>query len=347
MRDSTTGGILEGKSTSTATTTREPFAVIEEGDDFEEEDEAENAIATQKQIEKSDAGLKNAWQYKISVQRERLGQVASAPQKRSNDDDRVYCHSYDLSGKMEDQNGSDWFQQNDKISVLNCSSSLSCNDFRSSAILFYQQCLKHIESQLNLHPDGVIRMLLANAPVPTIAVALPLLLSVIRSRSLPVIFLVTVRPWSGSVSQMHRSVTTPPFLSMLTSLRRSCDAVFTCEGFGAMTTQVPPEFSDLAGLFSIRKLALQSLYHFSDSTTNRRPPANRYGMKRDRRKLHLRMLHLPPEDFSAGGSSVGSGVRSGAGRKTGGEEHQTALKPGMGCASNNISGRNSGPSLEF
>ena len=62
--------------------------------------------------------------------------------------------------------------------------------------------------------------------------------------------------------------------------------------------------------------------------------------------MHIRMLHLPPEDFSVGGSSVGgSGVRTGAGKKDDGigkdkgkgsvsSNSGTALQPGMGCASN-------------
>lgn len=344
---------------STSNMVRESISVIEEGDDFEEEGEAEGVTTnnTQEEMRKSDEGLTNAWQYKQSIQRERMGQanIISAQQKISNRNEKVFCHSYDLSGRMEDQHNPGWLDQNDKISILNASCticpSLSCQQSRSCAILFYRNCLKHIHSELALHPSGVIRMLLANAPVPTVSIALPLLLSVIRSQSLPVVLLVTVRPWAGSISPIHHSVTNASFLSSLTSLRRSCDAVFTCEGFGAMTSKIPPEFSDLVGLFSIRKMALQSLGHFADSTTNRRPPANRYGMKRNRRKLQIRMLHLPPEDFSAGGSSVGSGVRSGAGRMTTGDAAKTglrtALKPGLACASTGRSADPSAPSLEF
>jgi len=95
-------------------------------------------------------------------------------------------------------------------------------------------------------------------------------------------------------------------------------------------------------------LALPSLYHFADSTTNRRPPENRCATKHGRQKLHHRILHLPPpEDFSASGSSSGSEVRSGAGRKTGGEEYHSTIKPGMACGSDHTSGRNSVPLLEF
>jgi hypothetical protein len=43
-----------------------------------------------------------------------------------------------------------------------------------------------------------------------------------------------------------------------------------------------------------------------------RPPANKYGLKRDCRKLNLNLLHLALEDYSTGVSSVsGGGVRSG------------------------------------
>merc|ERR1712086_1043853 len=111
-----------------------------------------------------------------------------------------------------------------------------------------------------------------------------------------------IRPWTLLPKHSH----------YLTSLRRTSDAVFLCKGFAGTTSPPPPEFSDLAGILSIKKLAI----HSSDSITKTRPPSNRYGLKRDRRKLHVRMLHLPPEDFSKGGSSVGGGgARSGGGRK--------------------------------
>jgi hypothetical protein len=44
----------------------------------------------------------------------------------------------------------------------------------------------------------------------------------------------------------------------------------------------------------------------------KRPLAERFGVKRDGRKLTTQLLHLPPEEFSKGGSST-SGVRSGGG----------------------------------
>ena len=321
------------------------FGTIEEGDDFDEEEEDTTDAGT-------DEGLTNAWQYKVSVQKERLGAPMSS---KVSSGSKAYCHSYDLSGKMEDQHSPNWLDENDHIAVANCACSkcptFSCQQSRSCAIGFYQNCVKHIQEKVAERPNTVVRMLLMNAPVKTISIALPLLLSYIREEALPVVFLISVRPWLRPVTHSV-SFSTTSYTQSLISLRRSCDAVFTCEGFGAMVSPPPSEFSDLAGILSIRKVALQALSHFSDTTTNRRPPANRYGMKRDRRKMHIRMLHLPPEDFSAGGSSVGSGARSGAGRpkeadKAVKESSRTALQPGMGCSSNKRSTSSTASSLEF
>lgn len=337
------------------------FGTIQEGDDGDEdfdEGEADDNVAH------SDEGLKNAWQYKMSVQEERLGAplATSKSDSRSGSkapDGKTYCHSYDLSGRMEDQYTFNWIEDNDCMFIFDCCSkacpSFSCQNTRSYAMEFHHTCVKHIEERIEARPSTVVRMLVMNAPVEVMAISLPLLLRHIRENSLPVVLLLTVRPWlrpacSNAITS-YSYTPTLGFTQSLVSLRRACDAVFTCEGFGAMIQPPPPEFSDIAGILSIKKMALQSLSHFADSTTSRRPPANRYGMKRDRRKMHVRLLHLPPEDFSAGGSSVGSGVRSGAGmpKKSENDEStkhtRTALQPGLGCATNMRS--TAAASLEF
>lgn len=321
------------------------FDTIEEGEDFDEEEE--------ETVEGNDAGLTNAWQYKVSVQRERMGNPIS---NKGSNGSKIFCHSFDLAGKMSDQHDKNWIDEHEHIHFLdgtcsNCAQ-FTCQQSRSCAMTFFQSCLKQIGDMIVKHPNTVVRMLIMNAPVTMLAVALPLLLSHVRNSSLPVVFLITVRPWLRPL-QPSTSFCNLSYSKALISLRRTCDADFTCEGFSAMTVPPPSEFSDLAGILTIRKVALQALSHFSDTTTNRRPPANRYGMKRDRRKTHIRMLHLPPEDFSAGGSSVGSGARSGAGKPK--EENsqrsensgKTALQPGMGCSSNQRPGSSSAPSLDF
>lgn len=301
------------------------FDTIQEDEEDYAEEEAEDTVAEE--------GLTNAWQYKLSIQNKRMG-----PTVNQSKGQKVFCHSFDLGSSMMEQNHPHWPKDMDceYISILE---NTCGNEDRATAIAFFHNCVKDIEKKLKARPNTVIRMMIMNAPISIMAIAMPLLLSHVRNHSLPVVFLLSVRPWTIDVRTSSQG---------LISLKRTCDAVFTCEGFAAMVSPPPPEFSDLAGILTIKKIALQSLSHFSDTTTNRRPPANRYGMKRDRRKMHIRMLHLPPEDFSAGGSSVGSGARSGAGKvqeKDTSSSSETALTPGMGCASNRPGSSNK--SLEF
>jgi PAXNEB protein. len=392
------GGGAEAVSTTTttdmATTTvsgntssRLDFGTIQEeeeeeedDDNFDKEEEATGIIKDDKVSNvDADEGLVNAWQYKVSVQRERMGDVMafsknSSSSSSSSGGEKVYCHSYDLGGKMMDQHDEHWSNPKDNphMHIIHCSCSkcppLCCEESKDCAVALFQSCLVQIQEKMAQHPKTVIRLLILNAPMKKIAMALPLLLSYIRHHSLPVVMFVTVRPWQQScpASTMSSSDTQ----KALVSLRRVCDAVFACEGFSSMITHPPLEFSDLAGILSIRKIALQALSHFSDTTTSRRPPANRYGMKRDRRKMTIRMLHLPPEDFSAGGSSVGSGARSGGGKVqtdhdskggirggggsssstdngTSSTSRATALVPGMSCASHMRQPNNSSQSLDF
>lgn len=321
----------------------EGFGTIQEVDDEDFEEEADELMG-------EDEGLTNAWQYKLSIQRERQGATIT----KSTNETKTFCHSYDLSGRMEEQHPSDWFFMGGRTHFLDCRChwcpNFSCKGTTSCAKHLYRKCVNGIQDILKLNPNTVVRLLVMNAPVKILAVAFPLIQHFIRSNSLPVVMMLTVRPWLQTLSEQN--VGSISSKQAIVSLRRNCDAVLTCEGFGAMASPPPPEFSDLAGILTIRKIALQSLSHFADSTTNRRPPANRYGMKRDRRKMHIRMLHLPPEDFSAGGSSVGSGARSGAGRSSDTSiskisGNKTALQPGMGCSTNLRSSSEASKSLEF
>ena len=149
---------------------------------------------------------------------------------------------------------------------------------------------------------------------------MPLLLSVIRSKKLPVVVMVVVKPWL-----QERAV--------LTSLQRTVDVVLQTEGFASRKVYPPPsEFRMFQGLLRIPKVSTVTAPtahgggHFADLTTTKRATSDLYGLKRDRRKLHIQLLHIPPEDYAEGGGSVGGGgVRSGAGR--------VETKTGLGCAS--------------
>ena len=110
----------------------------------------------------------------------------------------------------------------------------------------------------------------------------------------------------------------------------------------------------------MHKCASSTISHYTDAVTNKRPLADRFGVKRDGRKVTVQLLHLPPEEYSKGGSSTGGGERSGGGNtsatdpadgsisrkdrhKHGHENKSTITNTGMGCSSFG----SGGPSLDF
>ena len=279
---------------------------LEEGDE-DEEDEETVAKA-------SEEGLKIAWQYRKDVQRERLGADASNTSSRSSTSD-IYCHSYDLSGRLRDQKQD--LQSHVSMEPIQCCDHPTlCHKSRTCGFRLYQRLLLQLQNVLASHPRKVVRLLLYRRDPNTLCVALPLLLAYIRSKHVPVVVLVSLQPWTASPT------TSATAQSSLLALRRASDVVLQAEGFAARSIYPPPaEFRHLHGLLLIRKVSTVTAAtaidggHYADLTISKRPPANIYGLKRDRRKLNIPLLHIPPEDHAEGGGSVGGGgVRSGAGR---------------------------------
>jgi hypothetical protein len=263
---------------------------------LEEEDEAED---------NADEGLQIAWQYRKDVQQKRLGRVDSTSKNASDSD--VFCHSYDLQGRLDEQMNVE--EAATVVPIHCCDRSDSCNN-RTCAMLYYRRLLAQVTETLSGNPRTVVRLLLYHPRLAVMSVALPLLLTHIRTHQLPVVILVSVQPWA--------SCGTP---STIRLLKRACDVVLETEGFASRQEYPPPaEFRSLHGLLKIRKMSTVTAAtahgggHFADLTVTKRPAANLYGLKRDRRKLHIQLLHIPPEDYAEGGGSVGGGVRSGAGR---------------------------------
>lgn len=284
---------------------------------LEEEDEEEGD---------ADEGLQVAWQYKKSVQQQRLGLQpslsvvsASSPASITN----VFCHSYDLSGRMNEQRAIDVDSHLAEMMSLKLdgesTSAMGLTMFRDLAGLLQ-----------NAETGGqAIRLLLFHLDLEIASIALPLLMAHIRQQSLPVVVLVCSQPTADSKAWV--------------SLSRTADVVMSTEGFASRKEYPPPpEFRHLQGLLTLSKVSTVTAAtangggHFADLTTSKRPSAFIYGFKRDRRKLHIPLLHIPPEDYAEGGGSVGSGVRSGAGKQP--SDGSSAKRPssggGMGCASN-------------
>ncbi|KAL7569115.1 hypothetical protein ACA910_016948 [Epithemia clementina (nom. ined.)] len=317
------------------------------------EDEHDESLANEA-TSTDDEGLKIAWQYRKSVQRERLGQssqttkepaatTSSQLQHRKRpsaaDVTQEFCHSYDLQGKLSDQ-----IDLMSKTTLLeHCCNSGTSSD-RSCAFELYLVTKARLQNMLQEGPSGVVRVLFYRTHLSVLSVVLPLLLSFVREHELPVVFMVACRPWSSPPGPKNHNNNTR---NLLTGLKRASDVVLEVEGFASRQEYPPPsEFRMFHGLLKIRKCSTLTAAtangrggHFADMTSSRQVPADLYGLKRDRRKLHIQMLHIPPEDFVEGGS-VGSGaVRSGAGRPNKDSSSSLSSK-GLGCAS-------SGGALDF
>jgi hypothetical protein len=302
----------------------QPLGSLQEG--IEEDDD-----------ENDDDGLTIAWQYRSSVQRERQGHSnATSSRIRS----VIFCHSYDLQAHLCDQ--MDVMQMVHLTQIPSCQACSTLGTFRSpqhDGFAYYCQLLRQLKLLLSGVPRKVVRLLFYRPNPATLQIALPLLLAHIRTNLLPVVVLIVTQPWAAPHSHV----------SCLQLLRRNCDVVLTTEGFASRREYPPPpEFCIFHGLLHVHKVSTVTAAtalgggHFADATVTKRPAANLYGLKRDRRKLHIELLHIPPEDFAQGGGSA-SGVRSGAGRPS----HDASTSGGFGCASNGGGGGRDSSVLDF
>ena len=273
-----------------------PLEALQEEDNEEEEENKED-------------DLKIAWQYKKNVQRERPGGVDDSPKRLVEATNDTFCHSFDLQGRLSSQ-----MNVMESCRFVNLGGEELAN---INPLVYFQRLWNALPSSC----DKVTRLLIYEPRTELLRTALPLLLSVIRQKKLPVVVLVVVKSWR---------LQDP---SALTSLQRTADVVLQAQGFAARKVYPPPsEFRIFQGLLRIPKVATVTAAtahgggHFADLTTTKRAASDLYGLKRDRRKLHIQLLHIPPEEYAESGGSVGGGgVRSGAGR--------VENKTGLGCAS--------------
>jgi hypothetical protein len=281
----------------------------EEGDEYEGE-------------QKDDEGLVVAWQYKKDVQQQRLG--LSSPSQYTTKVDSgaalgrrsiinkhhaaVYCHSYNLQGRLKDQIDID-----SRVTIVPIRVDARINS-TTNGVTFYQQLVSAVvtatKASINDKEPRIIvaRILLYHPDTILCAFALPLLLHYIRKHKLPAIVLVV--PVSSSM---------PTDTCKLHHIQRCSDVVLATESFTMRHLYPPPvEFRHLHGLLHVLHTSTTHMSisgHFADRTIQRSPIAMRYGLHRDRRKLNMSLLHIPPENYATDGGSVSSGaVRSGAGR---------------------------------
>ena len=265
------------------------------------------------QVDDADEGLEIAWQYKKSVQEKMLAQPFKQKSIQSSSPS-AFCHSYDLSARLIDQKPLNPVDFIAGIKVLKGDVNLECG----------MSLFRELVSLLKKKKEGkAIRMVLYNMNPDLMLVALPLFLSHIRTHKVPLVLLVYGQPTKGCKA--------------LTRLSRMCDVVLRTEGFSARRIHPPPpEFRLLQGILTISKVSTVTATtangggFFGDISVSKRPAAFVYGFKRDRRKLHISLLHIPPEEYAEGGGSVRTGVRSGAGNVP---DRKKSQAPGCGSTS--------------
>lgn len=302
----------------------------------------------------TDAGLVVAWQYRKDIQDQRLGLTHSHPSSSSLDKKRnqpqhgtsasVYCHSYNLQGRLKDQINIDSHVTMVPINSMNENKSFSNSNSRvRNGMKFFQQLISTITTATRKSSSSrntVVRLLLYHPDMSFTSVVLPLLLHHIRTYKLPVVILVIPH------SSYSLTATTSSDRSDLSHVRRCSDVVMCTESFNLRDPNnypPPSEFRKLHGLLHISRLSTMTqmctVGHFAERTIQRSPISTRYGLYRDRRKLHISLLHIPPEDYSTDGGSVTKGaVRSGAGRSN------SSTSNNIGCSSSG--GNGTGP-LDF
>jgi hypothetical protein len=290
-------------------------------DTLQEEESVDEAF-NDGDADNSNEGLDIAWQYRTSVQQQRLGLVSTTGRSTQNTattastsrilKQEVFCHSFDLNGLLNEQ--LDVF---DFVHFCTADDD-SCNP---DGWTLYQSLLRQVLLLCNNPARNVVRILLYHVETCALSIALPLLLAYVRNMELPVVLLVVVEPWTTSSPSRMRLICT------------SCDVVLKAEGFAARREYPPPsEFRLFHGLLKVTKLNTLTAAtangggHFCDGTVSKRPSAFLFGLKRDRRKLHIQLLHIPPEEFGSTGNHT---ERSGTGRST-----DAAIGCGAGVPSN-------------
>jgi hypothetical protein len=94
---------------------------------------------------------------------------------------------------------------------------------------------------------------------------------------------------------MHRA--SLPNQAAAVEISQVADSVLVVDSFAGRLDAIPSEFREFVGFLSILKHQQQC------SLASHRAAYERYGLKRNRRKLAIEPLHLPPEESRAFGSA--------------------------------------------
>ena len=120
----------------------------------------------------------------------------------------------------------------------------------------------------------------------------------------------------------------PLILSPSNLISNIPDTLLAVESFTGKEALVPAEFRSFGGYLHVRRI------QHVNSVASFRSSSNRYGIKRDRRKVHIEPLHLPPEESRAmQTSNAVHGTQNAQLNKS--NPRSTSYSSGMSCAPGN------------
>ena len=358
----------------------EQSGTIKEGDE-EEEDEASDEFTDMEKVVASDDVLNIAWQYRQDVQGKRsalgpaveLSSSPSQPCEVGSDDAArhytpLYCPSFDLSSPLQQSFCS---PSHHTLS--------SCSPYALIFKAFVSLIQRHYT--LPSSKGGVLRLLVKGSPlcplpIGNLARALPLIVQWIKANSLPVVLMISLETstnLSSSSTTSSNNSSTSTF-SDLTLLKSHASLVCSLTSYASLKTPVPAStlLSSTPTSPFIATLTINPLFPMgsvgghaisnastiissknSDGATSStvgtsgsatgviKGISNRFGVRRDKRRVVIEMMHLQPEEEEE--ETQQQTTSSGGERRVnppGGVAKKTAaLKLGEGCGSGGGKGR--------
>ena len=242
------------------------------------------------------AKLKIAWQYEKYMNKDtnpltnvRIKTAPSSTISSSSSNSYIktktnYCCSYDISSKLQpfllkrnppflltknrNQTHAQFIYQIEKF-IKQQSTSMGNGTIRYAVRVFMPLLCGYDSYEKSLSTDNeVLQSLLS-------------LKHAVRNENTTSLFL-TVQP----------SIISPYLRTLLT--RIISDYSLSVETLAGRYRLIPSEFKDFLGFFSVNKIQQYG------QLASIRPSYNKYGLKRDRRKLYIEPLHLPPDDGEKG-----------------------------------------------
>lgn len=234
-----------------------------------------------KDDDRGDVKLKIAWQYEKYLAKENN---CSKPQDRSVDGRLPFCCSYDLSRQLQPL-----LLQN-KLSVFTWSDvNTAATPSELTGIL-----LKQVTSFLQAPTAATISrifLLSFHEYIVQISMSLPSFECCQLVTRFFVALKRVVRVYRCAVSISISPTIIAP--ELFTHIVNCMDTVMEIESFAGNMDHIPYEFQEFVGFFIIRKMQRVGMLAAYPAK------AARYGLKRDRRKLYIEPLHLPPEESRA------------------------------------------------